>query len=254
MRPIILGAGRGSRLRALTDGQPKCYAPVGGRRILDWVLEALSQAGLEEPVFVGGYRIEQIRGDYPHLQFCHNPRWESTNILESLLCAEEYMEEGFVCSYADILYRSAVVRRALEHPGTIALGVDTRWRQRYARRSLHPEHDAEKVVAAGDQVKRIDRAIPPEEARGEYIGVARFTAAGAAQLRAHYHRVRRERVGQVWRDGKKFEQAYLIHLFAEMLEQGVPFHLVETQGEYMEIDTEEDYALANVQWPQWGGR
>ncbi|MYF92753.1 MAG: phosphocholine cytidylyltransferase family protein, partial [Gemmatimonadetes bacterium] len=35
MRPIIIGAGRGSRLNALTDGQPKCYIRVGGRRILD---------------------------------------------------------------------------------------------------------------------------------------------------------------------------------------------------------------------------
>ena len=37
MRPIIIGAGRGSRLNALTDDQPKCYAPISGRRILDWL-------------------------------------------------------------------------------------------------------------------------------------------------------------------------------------------------------------------------
>lgn len=248
MRPIILGAGRGSRLKAFTDGQPKCYAPVGGRRILDWVLEALEQAGLENPVFVGGYRIEQVQREYPHLQLCHNPRWQTTNILESLLCAEEYLEEGFVCSYADILYRSGVVRRALEHPGEAVLCVDLQWRQRYASRSLHPEHDAEKVVAAGDRVVRIDRAIPAAQAAGEYIGVARFTAAGATRLREQYHRTRRAWAGKIWKDGRAFEQAYLIHLFAELLEQGMPFHMVTTDGEYLEIDTEEDYALAQTRW------
>ncbi len=45
MRPIIIGAGRGRRLNALTDGQPKCYVPIGGRRILDWILEALAAPG-----------------------------------------------------------------------------------------------------------------------------------------------------------------------------------------------------------------
>ena len=250
MRPIILGAGRGSRLKALTDEQPKCYAPVAGRRLLDWVLEALTQAGLERPVFVGGYRLEQVRADYPQLEFCHNPRWQSTNILESLLCAEAQMGEGFVCSYADILYRPGVVRRALEHPGDRVLGVDTEWRSRYADRSQHPEHDAEKVQAQGDRVVQIDRGLAAEAAAGEYIGVAKFTATAAAQLREHYHRVKREWAGQVWKDGKPFEQAYLIHLFAEMLGHGLPFHMVTTEGEYMEIDTEEDYALANERWGQ----
>ena len=41
---------------------------------------------------------------------------------------------------------------------------------------------------------------------------------------------------------------YLIHLFQEMIEQGLDFHVVTTDGEYMEIDTEEDYALANASW------
>jgi choline kinase len=248
MRPIILGAGRGSRLRALTDGQPKCYAPVAGRRILDWVLEALAQAGLGTPVFIGGYRLEQVRADYPQLEFCRNPRWQSTNILESLLCAEAFMGEGFVCSYADILYRPTVVRRALEHPGERVLCVDTQWRHRYAERSQHPEHDAEKVRAEGDRVLEISRGLEAEHAAGEYIGVAKFSAAGAAQLCEHYHRLKRAWAGRVWKDGRPFEQAYLIHLFAEMLEHGLPFHLVATEGEYLEIDTEEDYALANAQW------
>ena len=144
MRPIIIGAGRGSRLNALTDGQPKCYIRVGGRRILDWILETLAAAGLETPVFVGGYRIEQIQADYPHLIYCHNADWQHNNILASLFCAEEYMADGFVCSYADILYRPAVVRRALEHEGDIALCVDTDWRTRYVDRSQHPEDDAER--------------------------------------------------------------------------------------------------------------
>ena len=58
MRALILGAGRGRRLKALTDEQPKPYAPIGGRRILDWLLRALDEAGLSDFVFIGGYRID----------------------------------------------------------------------------------------------------------------------------------------------------------------------------------------------------
>src|SRR6185503_6025660 len=53
VKAIIIGAGRGSRLKAMTDNQPKCYATVGGRKILDWTLEAFDRAGLEnDKVFI----------------------------------------------------------------------------------------------------------------------------------------------------------------------------------------------------------
>lgn len=250
MRPIIIGAGRGSRLNALTDNQPKCYAPIGHKRILDWILESMAEAGLETPVFIGGYQIDMIRADYPQLEFCHNDNWPNNNILASLFYADRHMSDGFVCSYADILYRGNVIRRAVDHEGDIVLCVDVDWRSRYVRRSQHPEDDAEKVLADGDRVVRITRDILSVEASGEYIGVARFSPRAVQWLRTHHNRIRQEFSGRVWRDNTVFEKAYLIHLFQEMIEQGLEFHMVTTDGEYMEVDTEEDYALACQQWPE----
>lgn len=257
MLAIIIGAGRGSRLKALTDNQPKCYAPVGGQRILEWILEAFNTAGLcqsEGPVFIGGYRIGMIRADFPELIYCHNEDWPNNNILASLFCAESHMAGGFVCSYSDILFRPSVVQRAMNHPGDIVLCVDTHWRNRYGDRTHHPEDDAEKVIAEGDRVQRVAREIPPHQADGEYIGVAKFTPRGARTLRDHYRRVRAQYQGKPWRQSKVFEKAYLIHLYQEMIDAGVAVHMVTTAGDYMEIDTEQDYALANRDWPQGGGR
>jgi choline kinase len=250
VRAIIIGAGRGSRLKSMTDTQPKCYATVGGRRILDWALEAFDRAGLHENTFIGGYQIDLIRRDYPQLRFRHNADWQNNNILLSLFHAEDDMNQGFVCSYADILFRDSIVRDALNHPGDIVVCVDTHWRDRYADRTQHPEHDAEKVrvVAGGDRVAHIHRDIPSADADGEYIGVAKFSPRGAALLRDHFHRVQNEFAGKPWREAKVFEKAYLILLIQEMIERGVAVHFVATHGDYMEIDTEEDYALANRDW------
>ena len=66
----------------------------------------------------------------------------------------------------------------------------------------------------------------------------------------YYHLSRAAFAGSIWLDGTSFEKAYLIHLFQYMIEDGVDVRMVTTDGEYMEIDTEEDYALANVRWPQ----
>jgi len=53
----------------------------------------------------------------------------------------------------------------------------------------------------------------------------------------------------VWLPGafqgsKEFKKAYLIHLFQEMIENGVEMHQVTTHGGYYEIDTIEDLELA----------
>lgn len=249
MKAIVIGAGRGQRLMPLTDGVPKCYAEIAGRRILDWCLDALAAGGLREVVFVGGYRIERVRADYPQLEFVHNAAWERNNILASLMHAEAHMTGGFVSTYADILYTPAAVERLVACPADIALLVDTDWRARYAPRTQHPESDGEKVRVGGGRVLEVHRAIPPGEAPAEFTGVAKFTAAGARCLVEHYHRARAAQNGGPYRGAPDFARAYLIHLLQEMLEAGAEMAAVPTHGGYFEIDTTEDWTLANRGWP-----
>ena len=250
MKAIIIGAGRGRRLMPLTEAQPKCFAPVRGRRILDWILEALAGGGFrpQDVVFVGGYRLPVIQEAYPEFTYYENKEWERNNILASLFCAEPAMEEGFVCTYADIVYRPEPVRHLMQSAADITLIVDTDFRRRYGRRSQHPETDAEKVRAEGDRIVQSSRHIPGEEAAGEYIGVARFTPRGAALLREHYHRVRARYGDGPFQGAPSVQMAYLIHLFQEMLEQGVDIRKVDTHGEYYEIDTTEDYQIVQEEW------
>lgn len=249
MKAILIGAGRGQRLMPLTGEAPKCYAEIGGRRILDWCLVALGSAGLRDVVFVGGYLIERIQADYPGFRFCHNADWPDNNILASLFHAEAEMAGGFVSSYTDILYTADAAQRLVASPADIALLVDTDWRRRYAPRTEHPESDGEKVRLDGERVVEVDRAIPPREAPAEFTGVAKFTAAGARCLVEHYHRARRTFDGRPYRGAPSFRKAYMIHLLQEMLEAGVAMHAVPTHGGYFEVDTTQDWELARRGWP-----
>ena len=124
------------------------------------------------------------------------------------------MGEGFVCCYSDILFTSDVVRRVLRHPADIVLSVDTRWLERYQHRTQHPPDDAEKVTVQNGLRHARPSRHPPPEAHGEYTGMAKFTAAGAAQTARAFHRARAEssRASRFARR-RSFEKAYLIHLY-----------------------------------------
>ena len=45
MKAMILAAGRGERMRPLTDSTPKAMLTVGGRPLIEWHLEKLARAG-----------------------------------------------------------------------------------------------------------------------------------------------------------------------------------------------------------------
>lgn len=253
MKAIIIGAGRGSRLQSNTDEVPKTLVEVMGRPMLDFILEALEQSGFQrkDMVFISGYAEDVVRRRYPDLTFVRNTDWANNNILLSLLTAKGHMEEGFVSTYADIVYEPAIVERLLDAPEDIVLGCDTEWRRRYTHRSQHPETDAEKLVADGRRVSALSRRIPSETASGEFIGVMKVTAHGARLLQQGFTAAEALHAGRTYREGRSFERAYLIDLLSEMLEAGTPMYREDTAGGYMEIDTVEDLALAEGWWRTW---
>lgn len=250
MQVIIIGAGRGQRLMPTTAENPKCFAAVSGRSILDWALDAFRANGVDRFCFIGGYRIEKVRDAYPEFDFRHNSDWPNNNILGSLFYAEDLMDAPFICCYSDILFSPRVVESLVRCEDDISLAVDTRWLDRYQERSEHPTDDAEKVTVQDATVTRIHREIAEGDAYGEYIGVAKFSADGAAQLREHYHRCREQFAGRPWRQAVTFEKAYLIHLLQEMIECGVAMGHVDTPGGYIEVDTQQDFDYARHCWTQ----
>jgi choline kinase len=251
VKAIIIGAGRGKRLEHLTDDRPKTLVPILGRPMLDMILGALRRGGIEaaDTVFIRGYRGELIERAHPELSYVENREWEHNNILLSLFCAREQLRDGFVSSYADIVYEPVAVERLMQSPHDITLVCDRAWRARYLDRSKHPEGDAEKLRAEGDRIVELSRHVRADQATGEFIGVMRCTQAGAEMLLDAFDRaLARHGLDGTFREGRSLRKAYLIDLLAEMIAEGIAIHGVFVDGGYMEIDTTEDAAMAEHWW------
>ena len=158
------------------------------------------------------------------------------------------MDEPFICSYSDTLFTPTLIEGLLASDADISLSVDTDWLARYEHRSEHPSDDAEKVVVQNGVIVHVARDIAEESAHGEFTGVAKFSKHGAARLREHYERCRQRYDVGPFREAKTFKKAFLIQLLQEMIEAGESMVNVDSAGQYIEIDTQQDFEYARRHW------
>ncbi len=91
-----------------TADQPKCFAEIRGRRVLDCSLGALEENGIKDVCFIGGYQIDVVKQHYPDLTFRHNRDWKNNNIMESLMYAEDLMDGPISNTFVERCFRVGV--------------------------------------------------------------------------------------------------------------------------------------------------
>lgn len=82
MRALLLAAGRGTRLRPLTDSVPKCLVEINGRPLLDYWMELLSEGGIAEILINLHHLPGRVRS---YVEHCRFPVRITTAYEESLL-------------------------------------------------------------------------------------------------------------------------------------------------------------------------
>jgi len=64
VKAVILAAGKGTRLWPLTEYTPKPLLPVGGRPLLEWMIQRVREAGIEELLLVTNHLEDQIKAHF----------------------------------------------------------------------------------------------------------------------------------------------------------------------------------------------
>ena len=127
-KAVLLAAGRGTRMRELTNDLPKPMIPVGGKPILLHIVEGLREAGIERFLIVVGYRADVVE-DFFGDGACFGTRVEYvTQVVQDgtgrvVDLARDFAGgDPFVLSYGDILVNPANYHRLTRlAPGQEAL-------------------------------------------------------------------------------------------------------------------------------------
>ncbi len=245
MKAIIIAAGMGLRLNPLTDDKPKCMLEFNGKTLLRYQIDALEGAGIDRIAVIKGYKKNVI--NYPGLIYYVNNNYQNNNILHSLFCAEEEMNDEFIAAYSDIYYDKNIVKRLLDSKKDISIVVDIDWRGYYEGRTNHPIEEAENVVFdANNNVVRIGKILPNKDAvHGEFIGMMKCSKRGALVFRRYFNRLKQIYSGKPFQRASVFEKAYLTDIFQDMVDYGVKINCVIIEKGWAEIDTPQDFERLN---------
>jgi choline kinase len=238
VKAVILAAGLGRRLESVTGGLPKCLVPVGGRAILDRMIERLVQAGLDRIVVVTGHRSDDVerhldRSPDPAARSAErvfNPRYADWGNFHSLLVAEPAIGgEGFVKLDADVVMDGALLPALLRAPGPAALAVD-------CSGALGAEEMKARLDERG-RVVELSKRIDPAAALGESVGIDRIDAELAPRVWSELRRLI-----DLGETDEYYERAYEL-----LMEKGIGFSYADVSTcQWSEVDDAEDLAAAEA--------
>lgn len=113
-RAIYIAAGRGSRLRHITEHTPKPLVKVDERMMIETTLDAVVQTGIEEIIIVRGYlghMFDQLKHKYPQITFIENDTYEVYNNIYSAYLVRDYLQNAYVLEADLVLENPKLIRK-----------------------------------------------------------------------------------------------------------------------------------------------
>lgn len=126
-RAIIMAAGMGNRMHPLTFTTPKPLIEVNGKRMIETIIDALLENGIEDINIVTGYLSDAFKvllEKYPDINLINNPDYEKYNNISSLYAAKDLLDTDVIITDGDqVVYNKDIFDPAFSRSGYNATEV-----------------------------------------------------------------------------------------------------------------------------------
>ncbi|MGA9724159.1 MAG: nucleotidyltransferase family protein [Candidatus Binatus sp.] len=243
---VLLAAGRGKRLGALTADTPKPILDIAGSPLISHIVDVLAGAGLAHFIVVTGYLSEQIEGwaktyqrENPGIKITIVRQPELNGTGGAMLAAKARLagQARFVFGWGDILMDRANYPRFIHHARNdeydLMLAVN---------RVKDPFRGAAVYVDAHMTVERLDEKPAPGTAKTEWNNAGLF--ASSQLIFEYLARLEPSARGEL----------ELPIAIAQMIADGCVVRAVDMRGFWSDVGTPEDVEAARAWFKPKGKR
>ena len=235
MKIIVLAAGKGTRLRPLTDNVPKCMVPLKGKPLIDYQLDLFKSKSISDITIVGGYLIDKLKSK--NVNLITNKAYATTNMVHSLFCAEKELNDDIIISYGDIVYRDKVLQKLIESNENISVVVDENWKEYWQARMDDPLTDAETLkIKDGNIIELGKKPYSYNDIEGQYIGLIKFSKEIVKKIIPFYNGLDKN----IDYDGNNFNNMYMTTFLSLLGENISPLKPIFINNGWVEVDCPED--------------
>jgi L-glutamine-phosphate cytidylyltransferase len=236
--PIILAAGRGSRMKRLTKNKPKSFVKIDKtKRLIDQVIENFVSLGFKKITLITGYKSSQFK-EFIKINKIKNEKWKTTNIFGSLICADKILSKyQCIISYADILYDKQaieILKKSKIKKGIVVLSFKF-WKKYWKERFSDPLKDLEtfKINNKNKLLEIGERTDTYKNIQGQYMGVFKIDPDTWGKIKR-----------QLFRDKKNLNKIDITALFQIILKKKIcNIYVSEYKKKWFEIDNINDYRI-----------
>lgn len=251
MKAIILAAGKGTRLNKYTEHSPKGMLELFGKPILQYQIELLRKNNITDISIVKGYQPEKIT--FPGVKYYINDLFYKTNMVESLFCAKEELNDDMLIIYGDILFDDSVLLKIFCDHRDITVVVDMDWKNYWKARYNKVDFDIESlIIDKNDTIIELGYENPDLSLiDARYVGMIKLTKNGTIIFKSEYEKNHTIFHGKIWKNQRNFENAFMTDFLQHIIDQNYPVGAIKINNGWLEFDTNEDYENV-LEWAKNG--
>ena len=238
---LILAASRGKYLGDLTEDRPKTMLKIGGKPLLEHIVDMFNSLGINQISAVLGYKNDSV--NVPGIEYKTNLDFGDSGELVSLSIGLDGLnvEAGdIIVCYGDVIAKKYIPQILMDVGEDLAIVVDTNWISPNSptRRADYVTCSSEFSRGHFDQhvyLERIGENIESSSIHGEWTGFFKISANKVDTVL--------QVLNSLLQDGSN-RNADMTKLLNELVTTGVKIAVVYTTGNWIDINTIEDLLSA----------